>query len=110
MAFQTPCFACKKMQTPLLDKTSDCVHCSECDAIIPNISHFFKTQMKTSKQYRQPKRSAYAIKCVACKSEALPKLSNNILTCPSCNTKHANISKPFEVIIREKLSKGDTDL
>lgn len=110
MAYQTPCMSCKKLQSPTLDISTNQVYCSECNAEIPNVSHFFKVQMKTLGQTRKAKKSAYAIRCVSCKNEALPKLDKNRLVCQTCNRPYDNISRPFEIIIRDKIAKGNDDI
>lgn len=101
---------CGKYQQPTLDIKDNEVYCSECGKIIAGVSHFTKVQMKSLGQTRKPPKPAYSVRCEKCKQEALPKLSNNQLACSWCGELHKNISKPFEILIRNAIKKGEEEL
>lgn len=101
---------CYKTDAHVLDITSNDVYCISCGNVIPNISQFTKAQLKNLKQTKRPPKGAYAIQCVKCKVEALPKLQNNELVCQGCSNPLTNISKPFQIIIRNIIKKGDEEL
>src|SRR5258708_23473920 len=100
---------CGKYQEPLLNIKSNEVYCSICDQIIQGVSHFTKIQLKTLGQLRRPEKTAFSIRCNKCKTEALPKLENNKLLCSGCVIS-ANISKPFEILIRKAIKEGKQDI
>lgn len=102
---------CGKYQEPRLNTNDNEVYCSECGKIIAGISHFTKTQMKSLGQTLKPPKSAYAIRCEKCKKEAMPKLdASNQLACANCNNVLTNVSKPFEVLIKNALKNKKEDL
>ena len=103
---------CYKSQEAYLDLSDNEVYCSECGKMIPNINHFTKSQMKTLNQVRKNngRIKAYAQRCNSCKNEDLPKLINNKLACSKCSKELPNISKPFEILIREAIKKGNDEL
>jgi len=82
----------------------------DCGNVITGITYFLKVQLKTLNQTRKPAKPAYSVRCDKCKQETLPKLDNNTLLCPCCNNKHTNISKPFEILIKAAIAKGNQDL
>src|SRR5258706_13238536 len=104
MAFSLGCPSCRKMQEPVIDKSSNEVYCSLCDELIPNVSHFVKVQMKTIGQIKRPKKSTYAIECISCKIQATPILKNNKLLCPSCSKEYV-LARAFELLIKDALKK-----
>lgn len=112
MAFMMSCNnkGCGKHQTPTLNLKDNEVYCSECGNVIANVSHFTKTQMKSLGQTKKPPRSAYAIRCEKCRQEGLPAINNNQLVCSSCSIVLKNISRPFEILIRQAIVKGQEDL
>ena len=102
---------CGKHQTPVLDIKDNEVYCSECGNIITPVSHFTKVQMKTLGQVKKPAKSAYSVRCMRCKQEALPKIgANDILICSWCGNPHNNISTPFAILIRKAIAKGEEEL
>jgi ribosomal protein L34E len=101
---------CGKYQPPTLNKTDNEVYCSECGKIISGVSHFTKTQLKSLGQTKKPTKTAFAVRCDKCKTEALPKIDQNKLVCVQCGTECANISKPFEIMIRAAIKKGNEEL
>jgi DNA-directed RNA polymerase subunit RPC12/RpoP len=109
MAFMTNCLSCKKYNTPLLNKFDNEVYCGDCGAKIVS-NHFMKVQLKTLGQFKTPAKSAYSVKCIKCKQEALPKLSGKDLICGYCGDPCKNISKPFEILIRNAIKKGNEEL
>jgi DNA-directed RNA polymerase subunit RPC12/RpoP len=109
MAVMINCVACKKYQSPLLNKLDNEVYCSECGAKIAS-NHFLKQQLKATGQFKTPQKSAFSVKCMKCKQEALPKLNGNDLVCSCCGGPAKNISKPFEILIRNAIKKGNEEL
>lgn len=101
---------CGKYMLPVLDLKDNEVYCTECGKIIAGANHFTKIQMKTLGQIKKPARPAYSIRCDKCKKEALPKLTNNKLVCSWCDNPNISVSKPFEILIRQAIRKGDTEL
>jgi ribosomal protein L34E len=102
---------CGKSNEHVLDPLDNQVYCADCGNVINGISHFTKTQLKALKQIKKPIKSAYAVRCPKCKNEQLPKLdAKNNLVCPSCNQPSTNVSKPFELLIREEIKKGRQDI
>ena len=101
---------CGKHQQPLLDLKDNNVYCSECGKEIAGVSQFTKTQMKSLKQIKKPSKPAYSIRCEKCKQEALPKLEKNALVCGWCGDPNIKVSKPFELLIRAAIKKGDEEL
>jgi ribosomal protein L34E len=101
---------CGKYQQPALDLKSNEVICTECGKIIAGVSHFTKTQMKSLGQTVKPPKPAYSVRCEKCKQESLPKLENNKLVCAGCNVELKNISRPFEILIRNAIKKGEEEL
>lgn len=110
--FSTNCTTrgCGRFMEPYLDPQTNEVHCSECNGAIQNISSFTKTSMKAMKQVRKSVKEAFSVRCVKCKVEALPKISDtNKLICVSCNSE-LNISKPFETLVRQAIKVGKQDI
>lgn len=101
---------CGKYMAPTLNKNDNQVYCSECGKTISIANHFTKQQLLALGQIKQQPKSAYGIRCIKCKVEALPKLDNDRLVCPQCNTEHTNISKPFDVMVRAAIKKGNEEL
>jgi predicted RNA-binding Zn-ribbon protein involved in translation (DUF1610 family) len=112
MAFMMNCDnkGCGKYMAPTLNKADNQVYCSECGKIISIANHFTKSQLSALGQTKKQAKSAYGVRCVKCKIEALPKLDNTKLVCPQCGIEHTNISKPFEILIRNAIKKGNQDL
>jgi len=101
---------CCKYQEPVLDLRDNEVYCSMCGNIIAGVSSFTKTQMKNFKQVKKPAKSAYSVRCDKCKQEALPKLENDKLACSWCSVLLTNVSKPFEILIKAAIKKGNDEL
>jgi Zn finger protein HypA/HybF involved in hydrogenase expression len=112
MAFMLTCTnkGCGKTNAPVLDIKDNEVYCSECGNIIKNISHFTKTQMKSLKQINKPAKASYSVRCDKCKQDLRPKIENNILVCGNCSNPNLNVSKPFELLIRNAIKDGDEEL
>ena len=112
MAFSMNCNnkGCGKYQTPYLDLSDGEVHCQECANVIKNIPIFTKNQMKSMGQTKKAVKKAFSVRCDKCKAETNAKIDDkDQLVCAICNTK-TNVSKPFELIIRDAIKKGDQDL
>jgi hypothetical protein len=101
---------CFKYMDPVLDKTDNEVYCTACGNIIAGMTHFTKTQLVALKQYKVAAKSAYAVRCSKCKVESLPKLVKDKLVCSGCNTECVNVSKPFEILIRNAIKTGKQDI
>jgi hypothetical protein len=102
---------CHSYDEHVLDLTTNTVKCIKCNATIPNVSHFTIQQLKSLKQTKKAVKSAYAIRCGKCKIETLPKLDiNNNLVCGACSDPSINVSKPFELLIREAIKTGNKDI
>jgi len=101
---------CGKTDTHVLDAVSNDVYCVACDNIIAGISQFTKAQLKNLKQVKRPPKVAYSVRCDKCKVESLPKLQNDELVCAGCSSILKNISRPFEIIIRGIIKKGEEEL
>jgi hypothetical protein len=112
MAFLMNCDnrGCGKYTQPALDLKDNQVYCGDCGAVIKMATHFTKVQLKTLGQTRKPAKPAYSVRCDKCRNECLPKLDNNILVCGWCGEVSKNVSKPFEILIRAAIAKGDQDL
>jgi hypothetical protein len=106
MAIQLNCTdnKCKKWQEPKLDPKTNIAYCSVCGAE-QVMSHFTKVQLKAVGQVRQAMKSAFSVKCQKCKWDALPALLKGQLVCTKCSTAHTTISKPFESLIKQEISK-----
>ena len=66
---------CRQLQNPYLDKDTNLVYCSACDAEITNITPFIKNQMRMNKQFRttnKAKKKAFELKCPLCLKESRP--------------------------------------
>ena len=109
MPFSTFCIhkGCGKQMEPYLDPKTDKVYCSLCDQELTNINYFTKVQMKTLKQFRPKKIVAFGVKCKNCQKELQPVISNDKVTCPSCNTEHKHLSEPFKRMLKDKLKNKD---
>lgn len=100
---------CHKQMAPYIDPKTDIVYCSDCDKEIPNLTHFAKMQMKSSKQYKPKSTTSFSIKCKFCSKEARPLLNNKDILCPTCKKPH-DLSEPFKIMLREKLKTADKDI
>ena|ERR1700733_6397385 len=110
--FSTNCTTkgCGKFMQPTLNTTTNEVHCSECGGVITNISSFTKASMKSLGQTKKGSKEAHAIRCNKCKIEALPKINAaNKLACAQCGSE-LNVSKPFEVLVRQAIKTGKQDI
>lgn len=92
MTFQVMCpnrKECGKLNEVVLDEKHNTIHCIECDAEITGLTEFVKTQLRTTKQFRKPKKStqAFAIKCNDCNKTLTPKVMKNELFCAGCGAK-----------------------
>lgn len=111
MAVMINCLTCKKTTDAELDTQKNAVYCSQCGESDPNATHFTKMQLKATGQVKRPAKSAYSIRCIKCKQEALPKIDTaNKLACSGCGTILTNISGPFAILIRKAIAEGDKDL
>ena len=112
MPFSTFCpnKSCHKQMEPYIDPKTDKVYCSICDQEIPNITHFTKSQMKATKQYRQKTTISFAVKCTKCGKEARPKIVNNDIACASCGDPLKHLSVPFRNMLKEKLKTAGQDI
>lgn len=112
MAFSMTCLhkGCGSFMEPYLDMSGNKVYCSSCDKEIVNVTNFVKTQMKTLNQFKPKKNIAFGVKCKSCNKEDLPKLFKDELICPHCNNKHAHLSEPFKLILKDKLKKPDNSI
>ena|ERR1700693_2074990 len=112
MAFMMNCDnkGCGKYQAPTLNKTDNNVYCSECGKIISIANHFTKTQLSALGQTKKATKSAYGVRCIKCKVETLPKLLNDKLVCSQCGNEHTNISKPFQIMVKAAIKKGNEEL
>jgi ribosomal protein S27E len=105
-----PTKGCRKQQEPFLNPITNEVECSECGGVIPNVSHFVKVQMKSLGQTKKHPKSAFAVRCDKCKTNALPKLgANDKLVCVGCGAELV-VSKPFEIMARDRINKGNSDI
>lgn len=100
MAFLTFCpnKKCGKEMTPLIDKETNSVHCSECDAEILNIDPFMKRQMVFSGHVKKTvkRKASFAVKCKYCNEEDRPVMKGNNAFCKHCNRDiTATLSIPF---------------
>lgn len=112
MAFMTHCTTkgCFKQMEPVIDPKDKKVYCSLCDGEVANISPFTKTQMIAMKQIKRAAKSAFGIRCNACKTEALPKLNaTGKLVCASCASA-LNVSAAFEILVKNEIKKGRQDI
>lgn len=108
--FQMPCNKCKKLQPPYLDPKSEEVYCSLCDEKIENITHFAKMQLKTLKQYREKKKTSFAVKCKKCNKEERPKLVKEDIVCGACKEKLDHLSPFFKQMLKLQLSNADKEI
>ena len=88
MLLWCPNRGCGKNTEARLNTTDNEVYCQDCGGVIPNISSFTKTTLKTLKQTTSGSGSkeAYAMKCTGCGKSALPNFDakKNEFSCPSC--------------------------
>jgi hypothetical protein len=99
---------CGKWQDPILDVKSNKVYCSVCDCE-QNVSHFTKINLKSVGQVKKATKSAYSVRCSACKWEALPKIVGAALCCPQCSAQHKGVSVPFQMLIKQEIKKASSD-
>lgn len=114
MAFLMSCTnkGCGKSSEVAYDSSDDQVYCTECDRPITNITSFVKTQLKSLKQIKKPKKDAFSVACLSCKTVMLPVVIDKQLACPKCKKAHTTIPKPFERLLRQKIQdviKEDQD-
>jgi len=112
MAFSTFCTTkgCGKIQEPFLDPQDNKVYCSLCEGEITNLTPFVKSQMKTSKQFRQKKIKPFSVKCLKCGREERPKVYNNDIVCGVCSQPMDNLSPIFKNMLKEKLKTIDKEV
>lgn len=112
MPFSIQCSnkGCCKIMEPYLDPNNDKVYCSICDNELTNVTIFVKSQMKSSKQYKQKKMISFAVKCQNCSKEDRPVLLNNKILCPYCNKEHLHLSEPFKNMLRLNLKTVGQDV
>jgi len=81
---------CSKHTEAVLDKTTNCVHCSDCDSEIKNVTQFIKNSLNGMKKYRTTKKvhGSYALQCRNCKKKMAPILIKDKLHCPECREIH----------------------
>lgn len=110
--FATNCTTkgCGKWNEPYLNPQTMEVHCAECDQPIKNIPIFTKNLMRSQGQVKRSAKVAFSVRCNKCKIEALPKIDNtNVLVCMSCGNT-LNVSKIYEIQVREAIKKGKQDI
>lgn len=101
---------CGDTQAPYLDKDTSKVYCSSCNQEIQNVTIFAKNQMKMSKQFRQKEKKPFAVKCNNCSAEQQPILVKDEVTCSSCQKKMDHLTKPFIIMLKDKLKKVGQDI
>jgi len=103
---------CGKSTKAMIDLDDGEAYCGECDRPIKNITSFAKSQLKGFKQVRK-KSQTFSFKCAQCGTDARPIITNNHLACPRCKSPSTNISKPFEILVRQAIEsdkEGDKDI
>lgn len=110
MSVQMMCLTCNKMQSPFLNPKTDEVTCGLCDAKIQNANHFIKIQLKTLKQYREPKKVAFGVKCQKCGKEEKPKDTGTDIVCGACEQPLDHLTETFKRMLKTQLSKVDKDV
>jgi ribosomal protein L34E len=97
---------CKKEMRPVVDAKSLIAECSECGQPQQGISIFMRRQMAANGQTKTiaNKRLAFAVQCKDCKKEIMPEMKGDNFNCPLCK-KTLELSKPFKILLKEKLSK-----
>lgn len=112
MAFSTYCTVkgCGKIMEPYLDPQDNKVYCSLCDGEIVNLTQFAKSQMKSSKQYRQKKVKPFVFKCNKCGKEERPQQIDDEIVCGVCAKPLDNLSPIFKNMLKEKLKNADKDV
>lgn len=108
MPFSMPCSnkQCGKLQEPYIDPKTDEVFCSLCDKKIENVTHFAKVQMKALKQYREKKKTSFAIKCPKCSREERPVETANDIVCGGCNSPLDHLTDTFKRMLKMQLKKA----
>ena len=101
---------CGKSNEPYIDLSDNKVYCSLCEREITNVTIFTVNLMKSSKQVRQKKTTAFAIKCPKCSREERPKLLNNDVVCGACSKSLDNLSLAFKNMLKEKLKTINKDV
>jgi len=109
MSFSINCTTkgCQKLMQPYLDPKTDKVYCSICDSEISQVTSIIKNQLKLFKKFRPKKVVPYAVKCPNCNLENTPILLNKEPSCPSCKSILTNLSEPFKLLLKTKLSEKD---
>lgn len=110
MSVQMPCPLCGKMQAPTMNPKNEEVHCSLCNEKIPTVNHFIKAQLKALKQYAEPKRTPFAVKCPKCNREEKPKDNGADIVCGSCEEPLTQLTDTFKRMLRTVLGKVDKDV
>ena len=119
MPFWTFCDnkGCRKEMTPVIDKNTNEVFCTECGQTINSLTEFAKRQMVTLGQVRraEKRKQAWSVKCESCQKEGPPVLNKDgeknekgllvgdKLLCSYCKVELTNLNKPFAQIILTNL-------
>lgn len=107
MKFRTFCEhkGCRKEMEPVLDKETMKVYCTACDRELQNVTIFMRNQMLAYGQVKKnvSKKMAFSVVCSSCGKSGPPVVDENgELVCSFCSAE-LNLSKPFEMVVRQKM-------
>lgn len=109
MSFTLQCLnkECRKLTEPLLDLETNDVVCSDCGAVIPNITDFVKRQLKFEKKIKSAskKGASFGLKCGSCDNNDTPVFKKNALWCSKCDSK-LNATPQFIQIFKMKVNQA----
>ena len=109
MAVTLPCPLCKKMQSPTLNPKNHDVYCELCGEKI-TVGHFVLAQLKALKQYAEPKKTPFAVKCPKCGKEEKPRDTGAEIVCGACDEPLEHLTDTFKRMLRTVLGKVDKDV
>lgn len=106
--FEVYCVKCKKEMSPVIDKVTKELFCTECSEPLKDqniLTDFAKRQMLANGQVKRLEQSkkAFAVKCGACKKENPPKLVNGKILCSHCDSELTGLTKPYVQMLKQTL-------
>jgi RecJ-like exonuclease len=101
------CQSCKKQTNPEMDKKTEKIYCSKCEAEQPS-NHFLKMQMHSAKMYRQRAelQDTFSVVCNACKERGRPEIKGSKVYCKSCSKEITHLSDIFINALKDYLKNA----
>lgn len=101
---------CNKVQPPVINPKTDEVFCSVCDSKIENVTHFTKVQLKALKQYHEPKKVPFGVKCKKCGKEDKPVNNGADIVCGTCGATLDHLTESFKRMLKVYLNNSDKEV